>query len=144
MIGHLDNWLSEYRVPFWEAIYLEDRVKCQNSLDAAVLAAASAHGTDDEREALQVYLHFLRYQLKHYFAGSNYDKAALARSELVAVDTASHGPLASIMQFRCSLTLRCWAHAMHGIVLPRAYVDKYYAEIPEIDRDHQMMNYLSF
>ena len=144
MIRHIDNWLSAYRTPFWEAIYLNNIRECQSSLEKAEQAQANATFTADELQAIAIYIDFLRYQLKHYFAPTGSDRAELARGEIVSSMDASCGPLAEIMQARCRLTQRCWAHAMHGIGIPRGHVDRYFAAIPEEDRDHQLMNYLSF
>ncbi|MCB1188596.1 hypothetical protein KDL29_15655 [bacterium] len=144
MIQHLDNWLAQFRTPFWEAIYLDNHTQCQASLDQAQRALGNSVFSGDELDALRIYVHFMRYQLKHYFAPSAADRADLARGEIVSVSLAQHGPLAGIMQARCSLTQRCWAHAMHNIGIPRGHVDNFYRQVPEEDRDHQLMNYLSF
>lgn len=68
MIQHLDNWLAQFRTPFWEAIYLDNHTQCQASLDQAQRALGNMDFSDDELDALRAYVHFMRYQLKHYFA----------------------------------------------------------------------------
>ncbi|MCB1216571.1 hypothetical protein KDL44_04225 [bacterium] len=144
MIQHLDNWLAQYRTPFWEAIYLDNNTACQASLQQARDALANAPFSEDERQALGVYVDFMQYQLKHYFAANAMQRAELARGQIVSISMASRGPLATVMEARCSLTQRCWAHAMHGIGIPRGHVDRFFGQVPEEDRDHQLMNYLSF
>ncbi|MEZ5338653.1 MAG: hypothetical protein R3F46_10335 [bacterium] len=144
MIQHLDNWLAQYRTPFWEAIYLDNNAACQASLQQARDALANAPFSEDERQALGVYVDFMQYQLKHYFAANAMQRAELARGQIVSISMASRGPLATVMEARCSLTQRCWAHAMHGIGIPRGHVDRFFGQVPEEDRDHQLMNYLSF
>ncbi len=86
----------------------------------------------------------MRYQFRNFFSFSELDGSDLARGEIVSTSVVEDGQLSSVMQARCSLTQRCWAHAMHGIGIPRGHVDRFYGEIPEEDRDHQLMNYLSF
>ena len=144
MIRHLDNWLDNFRRPVWEAIYLNDRAKCEEVLQQADRALEAVMFPPDDKEAVQVYLRFLRYQLRHYFLDAEHTAADLARAEMVNLSAAEHGPLTSLMQARCSLTQRCWAHAVHGISLPAPYVDRWYTQIPEEDHEHQMMNYMSF
>jgi hypothetical protein len=144
MIQHLDNWLEQHRRQVWEAIYLVDRETCEEALQRAERAVQTALFPEDDTQALQIYLGFLRHQLRNHFADSSQSGADLARSEIVSVNMADRGPFSKLMQTRCSLTQRSWAHALHGIVLPLAQVDKWYGEIPEEDRDHQLMNYLSF
>lgn len=144
MIQHLDNWLENHRRPVWEAIYLLDRASCDAALQRAERALQAALFPADDTEALQIYLRFLGYQMRNHFSEPGQSGADLARAEIVSVNMAERGPLSQLMQIRCSLTQRSWAHALHGIVLPQAQVDKWYEEIPQEDRDHQLMNYLSF
>lgn len=144
MLEIVDRWLEQWREPIWDSIYTRDEVNCLRVLDQAEGAWLLYDASPDQRNAARIYLDFLHCQVAESFMPVRDIKRGLVLEAADSLSQPLDMPLATMMQARVLLTLRCWAHVQEILPLEVQDVERWFDRLPPEDRDHQLMSYLAF
>jgi hypothetical protein len=143
MLERVDRWLEQWRRPIWDSIYRRDKEDCLRVLDQAEAAWIIYDESRDKRMAARLYLDSLTCEVAESFTAVRDIKRGLVLETLEQLSQPMEEPLATMMQARVLLTLRCWAHVQGIFPLDIQDVERWFNKLPPEDRDHQLMSYLA-
>jgi len=143
MLELVDRWLEQWRAPVWDSIYRREEAECLKVLDQAEAAWLIYDASPDRRQAARIYLDFLTCQVEESFTPVHDIKRGILLDAAERLAQPVEEPLATMMQARVLLTLRCWTHVQDVFPLEIQDADRWFDKLPPEDRDHQLMSYLA-